>query len=314
MTQYFAFEEEKNNNSFPVFYPNNNSFPVFYPNNFPCKDDLEYENNNQIYNEKEFFQYFKYAIDSINENNDCSTASENNHNDSKNECLDINNSNIDQVKFPIESSKILFELKKRKRPGHKIIKESNNKKKTYVHTRNKFDNIATKIQVSYINFLIDFINNILYSLNMSDLKFYNLDANFKKENNTIKKRQALKEKSIGDIIKTEISSKYTSLDKNSNSMTYEKIKNNGLNDVMEILNQKYIFFFDKVYYRNLRIFNLKEFGLMDLEIKLPNNIELYENVLIKNNKNLNFEKYKNKIEQCVKKHFLGGLEEELLQE
>ena len=303
MTQYFTFEEEKNNNS----------FPVFYPNNFPCKDYIEYENNNQVYNEKEFFQYFKYAIDSINENNDCSTFSEINHNDSKNECLNLNNSNIDLVRFPIESSKILFELKKRKRPGAKIKKESKNNKKIYVHTRNKFDNISTKIQVSYINFLIDFINNILYSLNMSDLKFYNLDAKFKKENNTIEKRQALKEKSIGDIIKTKISSKYTSLDKNTNLMTYERIKKNGLNNVMEILNQKYIFFFDKVYYKNLRIFNLKEFGLMDLEIKLPNNIELYENVLIKNNKNLNFEKYKNKIEQCVKKHFLGGLEEELLQ-
>ena len=217
------------------------------------------------------------------------------------------------MKFPIESSKILFELKKRKRPGKKITEESNNNKKAYVHTRNKFDNISTKIQVSYINFLIDFINHILYSLNMSDLKFYNVDAKFKKENNTIEKRQALKEKSIGNIITTNISSKYTKLDKNANLITYEKIKNNGLYDIMEILNQKFLFFFDKVYYKNLRIFNLKEFGLMDLEIKLPNNIALYENVLIKNNTNLNFEKYKNKMEQCVKRHFLGGLEEELLQ-
>ena len=300
MTQYYTFEEEKINNS----------FPVFYPNNFPY---IEFEYNNQINNENEFFQYFKYAINSINENNDCSTASEIIHNDSKKECLDLNNWDVDPVKFPIESSKILFELKKRKRPGKKITEESNNNKKAYVHTRNKFDNISTKIQVSYINFLIDFINHILYSLNMSDLKFYNVNAKFKKENNTIEKRQALKEKSIGNIITTNISSKYTKLDKNANLITYEKIKNNGLYDIMEILNQKFLFFFDKVYYKNLRIFNLKEFGLMDLEIKLPNNIALYENVLKKNNTNLNFEKYKNKMEQCVKRHFLGGLEEELLQ-
>jgi hypothetical protein len=298
MRHYFTFEEEKINNS----------FPVFYPNNFFSK---EYEHNNQFYNENDYFQYL---INFINENNDCSTESEINYNDSKDEYLDLNNSKIDRVEFPFESSKILFEIKKRKRPGAKIKKESKNNKKVYVHTRNKLDNIATKIQVSYFNFLIDFINNILYSLKMNDLKFYYLDANFKKANNTIEKRQALKEKSIGDIIKTKISSKYTSLDKNTNLMTYAKIKNNGLYNVMEILNQKFLFFFDKVYYRNLRIFNLKEFGLMDLEIKLPKNIELYENVLIKNNKNLNFEKYKNKIEQCVKKHFLGGLEEELLQE
>ena len=137
MRHYFTFEEEKINNS----------FPVFYPNNFFSK---EYEHNNQFYNENEYFQY---VINFINENNDCSTESEINYNDSKDEYLDLNNSKIDRVEFPFESSKILFEIKKRKRPGAKIKKESKNNKKVYVHTRNKLDNIATKIQVSYFNFL-----------------------------------------------------------------------------------------------------------------------------------------------------------------
>jgi len=246
----------------------------------------------------------------LNEKTDDSTTNENKSNDCSNGALDFTNIVIPR---PIEFQKVLFDLKKRKKPGAKSKNnEINNDKKPYIHTRNKFDNIATKIQVSYMNFLINFINIILNTIKRSDLKFYLLDANFKKNNNTIEKRQKLKETSIGDIISTNISSKYTSLEKDTNLKTYEKNKKLWIISYNEILNQKFLFFFDKVYYNNLRTFNLKDFGLMDLEIKLPKDLELYENVIEKNNKSFKFEEYKEKMEQCVKKHFLGGLEEELL--
>ena len=53
---------------------------------------------------------------------------------------------------------------------------------------------------------------------------------------------------------------------------------------------------------------MKDFGLIDLKIELPKKIQLYENLLMKNKRDTNFEKYKNKMEECIKWHFLGGLE------
>ena len=49
---------------------------------------------------------------------------------------------------------------------------------------------------------------------------------------------------------------------------------------------------------------------MNLEIELPYDIELYENLLLKNKHDAKFEQYKIKMEKCVLRHFLGGLEEE----
>ena len=85
---------------------------------------------------------------------------------------------------------------------------------------------------------------------------------------------------------------------------------NGIVDVINILKQKFLFFFESVYFKNLRKFNLKDFGLIDMQIELPKNIKLYENLLMKNMRDKNFEEYKNKMEKCVKWHFLGGLEED----
>ena len=87
------------------------------------------------------------------------------------------------------------------------------------------------------------------------------------------------------------------------------MERSGLYDILNILNQKFLFFFDKVYFVNKRQFNLKDFGLNDLEVELPESIKLYENLSNKNIGDADFEEYKIKMEECVKWHFLGGLEE-----
>ena len=93
------------------------------------------------------------------------------------------------------------------------------------------------------------------------------------------------------------------------SITYGA-KSVGLSDIMDILNKKFLFFFDKIYYNNLRNFNLKDFGLLDLKIELPKNFELYENLLMKNKNDLKYDKYKMNMEQCIKDHFLGVSKDE----
>ena len=89
---------------------------------------------------------------------------------------------------------------------------------------------------------------------------------------------------------------------------YEDLVKNGLIDVINVLKQKFLFFFESVYFKSLRKFNLKDFGLIDLQIELPKKIPLYEDLLMKNKKDGNFEEYKIKMEKCIKWHFLGGLE------
>jgi hypothetical protein len=212
--------------------------------------------------------------------------------------INLNNSEKKQEK--------IFLITKRGRPGKRI---TSYEKKYITHTKHKIDNILTKIQVSYINFLVDLINKILYEINRSDLHFLYLDGKFKKYNTT-QKRKELMNATIGDIIKTEISAKYTTIPKNRNNIVYERLKNdNSLSEVMNILNLKFMFFFKNIYYHNLRKFNLKDFGLMDLEIELPLQFQLYENLLMKNKNDDKFELYKAKMAYCVKKYFLSSPKE-----
>ena len=288
-------------NLYPFFQNNINKISVCYceNNNF----NNEFCNYKQIQNEEELFQYVFNIKDNNNDyDNSTYTGS-----------FFQNFEPFFEETIPRpENLKINFILRKRKKPGAKKKiedNEINKNKKPYTHTKKKFDNILTKIQVSYINFLVDFINRILELYGRKDLKFRYLDSKIKK-NNKIDIRKQQKEQSIGDIIKNKISSKYSTLVKDTNFKIYKQLEISGLYDILKILDQKFLFFFDKIYYINKRKFNLKDFGLNDLEVELPENIKLYENLSSKNKGDADYEEYKKKMEECAKWHFLGGLEED----
>ena len=232
----------------------------FLQNNILDKDNYISHFRYYYYNDEEE-EYFTNKKNFILEDNNISTITESyNNNEFINSFESIKH--LYEIKRPL----IYFGLKKRQKPGQKV-KEKNLGKKPYYHTKNKFDNILIKIQVAYVNFLVNFTNVIIEKYGRIDLKFRLLDSKIKKNN-----------------------------------------KINGFRDVLEILNQKFLFFFESIFYKNLRTFNLKDFGLIDLKIELPKKIQLYENLLMKNKRDTNFEKYKNKMEECIKWHFLGGLE------
>ena len=260
------------------------------------QNNILYNENcvNYYYNDEE--EYNTNKMNFILEDNNISTITESFN----------NNDFINSVESIIKRPLFYFGLKKRQKPGQKI-KQKNIGKKPYYHTKNKFDNILIKIQVAYVNFLVNFTNVIIEKYGRIDLKFRLLDSKIKK-NNKIEFRKSLKEGTIADILKNKISPKYTTLSQNNNFEVYEELEKNGFRDVLEILNQKFLFFFESIFYKNLRTFNLKDFGLIDLKIELPKKIQLYENLLMKNKRDTNFEKYKNKMEECIKWHFLGGLE------
>jgi hypothetical protein len=267
-------------------------------------------------NDNENYYYFGEYVKETNLNEDYyeyyNTVNQSNNDSILYDNNSMNNNNKDSYYFLNLNRNKVFELRKRQKPGKKRNDVINNEsdKNHYIHTKIKFDNILTKVQVSYVNFLVDFINIVLENFGRKDLKFKYIDSKIKK-NNKISQRQKIKGGSIGDILNNKISCKYTTLDKYSNIILLQNLENEGLFEIIEILEQNFLFFFEKVYYKSLRKFNLKEFGLIDLEVVLPKQVKLFENLLMKNKNDLRFDEYKKKLEKCIQRHFLGGLEEEL---
>jgi hypothetical protein len=196
------------------------------------------------------------------------------------------------------SQKKLFLIVTSKKRGRKIDKKNNGKE----HGKYDEDNIVRKIQVSYINFIIDFINEILKGIGRKDLSLIPLDYLFKRVVNK-KQRDFLKSHTVEEVIQSKTSPKYKTKNENVNKEICEKIKKEKIYIMSSILKTNFFFFFDKIYYRKARRINLKDFGLVDLEINLDN-LELYEDLLLKNKKDIHFEKYRKKIDFCAKKYFL----------
>ena len=172
-----------------------------------------------------------------------------------------------------------------------------------IHGKFDEDNIIRKIQVSYINFIIDFMNILLIIINRKDLHFIPLNYYYKRKVNK-EHRTSLKNTTIEEVLKNKISSKYSTKNENVNKDICEKIKKENINIFVNILKLNIFFFFDKIYYKNRRKFNLKEFGFDDLDVQLPNKIELFEDLIAKNKNEIHFEKYKIKLNNCAKKFFL----------
>lgn len=196
------------------------------------------------------------------------------------------------------SQKKIFSINTPKKRGRKINKENNNKE----HGKYDEDNIVRKVQVSYINFITYFLNIILKEIGRKDLSFIPLDYDFKRVVNK-KNREFLKSHTVEEVIQSKTSPKYKTKSNNRNKEICEKIKEDKIHIMLNILKTNFFFFFDKIYYRKARKINLKDFGLEDFEINLDN-LELYEDLLLKNKKDIHFEKYRQKIDFCVKKYFL----------
>jgi hypothetical protein len=198
-------------------------------------------------------------------------------------------------------------LEKKKNRNEKIIGKNKN-----VHKKFRNDNIMRKIKINYINFIIKFMNLILMVLSKKngikfDSQFYNLEHDYK---NKISKKSfnSFLKQTIKDIfIKSKISSHYKAKDKNSNIETCNKIeKEIKLKDLSIILNKNILFFFDKIYKKERKKeYNLNELGLFDLKFVLPEDIELYEDLLTKNEKiEENFNEYKTELNICCNTNFM----------
>ena len=123
-----------------------------------------------------------------------------------------------------------------------------------------------------------------------DLIFYAIKRKYKVENTFIKKNK--KNKTIEDFF-------INGNDYNQNLC--QKIRGQKIQELIDILNQSYLFFFKKIFFAERKEkYRLKEFGLADIEIEIPNTIKLF-NDLIEDNKN--DKKYVKLLKESAKRNF-----------
>ena len=202
-----------------------------------------------------------------------------------------------------EKNLILFKLLINKKRGRKKEKKDNSK----LHNSSTSDNVLRKIQVHYLTFIIKFLNNILTLFNIKQ-KFCQLEQNFKKNVNK-KHIEELKEKTLGELVCNNISKKYKKYSKNGenknkrdkkknpNELLYEKVIENSI--LNNILSEKNIDFFRKIYYKSKNPINLSEYGY-NKNVKLSN-VKMYRDLLKKNEKSSKI------FDDCLLRNFLTEL-------
>ena len=174
------------------------------------------------------------------------------------------------------------------------------------HDKYKNDCRMAKIQTGYFTFIILLLNTIMKKMNLK-YEFLQLNGKYKSNINQVF-RAYLNKKTIKEIIEeAPISPKYKK-DKNHNKNVINKLKEEGHDIILDILEKKFLFFFMYIYFPNIKKFNLSSLELKSFDVELPIKIKLFKDLLNKN-KNDNFDKYKNDMEKCAKKYFFSNEEE-----
>ena len=187
-----------------------------------------------------------------------------------------------------DTQKNLFSIESHKR-GRKTHKNG-----PIIHRSDSFDNLLRKIQVHFLNFLIDFCNDALKT------EYENSDYSFKQINYKAKEEikysylKNLKNCSIKDILNFDISSKYFNFDRNHNKKLLEKIESSSI-WLYNLFQMNYLQLF-KYYYNDGKPLNKIYF--MEREIFLtPKTKSFY--CLLEKNQNL-----KSEITEIAKKCYL----------
>ena len=200
-----------------------------------------------------------------------------------------------------------FKVSTKKRGRKKEIKV-NKKKKEKTHTKYDKDNLLRKCQVRYFDFIIDFLNILIKLFNSKmklnpKRKFFPIDYEIKKIVNRTQKIK-MHTNSIEEMIKNNISKKYSKSKPSSNKDLCEEIKQCGIPEIEKILKKSFIFLFD-IYHKSIREFNLMDLdeNLANLRIEISEEVELYKDMLNKNHKEMKIEEYKALMESHIKNYF-----------
>lgn len=325
-TNYSSFENsnntsfENNSQKHQSNFGSNNFFYNSYPNDFKYLNNLSSSSLDSIFHGDNSFNF----NDSISSPYDNSIYNEEYSNLISEESI-FNLIENEEKKIIKKENKIIndslgkkrhifnlsdYEEKKLIKEENKNIDDSLGKKRLRKHDKYAKDNIKRKIQVNYLKFLRNLLNEINKELlhdhkNLKNIEFYPLDYNFTKE---VRKKnfESLKKTTLGDIFKYNVSPKFKNY-KNLNIQIYNKIT--GENEIIKnILDKTYLEFFN-VYYLNIKTINLSKYGL-DKNIIFSSDIGSYKDLLKKkNNDSISLTddiNYHKKIEKCIKSDFISS--------
>ena len=193
-----------------------------------------------------------------------------------------------------------------------IIQLIEKKRERKKHDKFCDDNIKRKINKNYYKFLVKLINKIIKEIihknntniinDIKNYQFLSLDYNTFIKNINKNSFNKMKKKTIAEIFKDNTSTKFKYL---NNRIIYNNILRILGEDIEKILHEPSLKFFN-IYYRNQNIINLSHYGL-DINIDLDG-IQKYEDFKLEQEKEeeKNFDVYIDKIENCIKRHFLSN--------
>ena len=152
-------------------------------------------------------------------------------------------------------NEITFKTKTNQIPGRKPRDEKELSYFKKRHRKNAFDNVATKIQVNFISFLISFSNDIIKEELNIDKTLIFKDIDYKEKSNVKSENlEIFKKLKVKDILQKPISRKFRSLNENHNKVIYNKIINLSSEVCEEYFNMGIVPIFQK-YYNNCKPFN-----------------------------------------------------------
>ena len=172
----------------------------------------------------------------------------------------------------------------------------NKKRKRGKHDKFEAYNIKRKLLSNYLKFISNLVNTLIKFLlkdkNKKNVEFSKIKYNIKGGEQKFK---SLKEKTIEELF----------LENNKNQRIYDYITSKNNIIINNILREKcFKYLFVDIYYKNKKKFNFENYGL-NATIFLGSHIKTFEDLLKSNfsDKKDENEKFKNKMEKCIKKFF-----------
>ena len=192
-----------------------------------------------------------------------------------------------------------------KKNSYRGRKRKKNKSEGKIHSKFESDNMFLKVNGHYINFITDYVNTILDILDCED-KF--LPINYKdKISIDIKYFSELKNSNIGEILKKDISPRYSIQSKDNNKNSFENLINKN-SIINKLLSENYLNLFKNVYYKSERNINLNKYGI-NMNIKLAKNkVKMFKDLLEKKEIKANAE-YIKKLDKFVMEKFINNIDE-----
>jgi hypothetical protein len=212
----------------------------------------------------------------------------------------MNNSitNSSSLKNLFESNNLLKPLFEttlnKKSTSTKRGRKSDANRNTKKHSATDEDNLTRKIQVHYLSFIINFVNDVIKSMiNMKNPPLFKFLAYEIKKNVNSKYVYELKSKNISDILQLKVSPKIKIHDESANEKIYQKVIDMCpfLNDFFQ---QNYLKFFKDYFCRNNTIFEVN-----GKTIQISSRTKSFIDLIKK------YDKYKNNLKYIAAKYSMN---------